>query len=114
MRVYLMHAGYPYVDETIALLHAHPQVYADVAVINWVLPREEFHRYLRRLVQAGFLDRLMFGSDQMIWPDAIGKAIESIESAEFLSEAQRRDIFYNNAARFLGLSDEEIARHHGR
>jgi len=114
MRVYIMHAGYPYLDETIALLHAHPQVYADVAVINWVLPRDEFHRYLRRLVQAGFLDRLMFGSDQMIWPDAIGKAIESIESAEFLSEAQRRDIFYNNAARFLSLSDEKIARHHAR
>jgi hypothetical protein len=113
MRVYIMHAGYPYADETIALLHAHPQVYADVAIINWVLPREEFHRYLRRLLQAGFLDRLMFGSDQMIWPDAIGKAIESIESAEFLSAAQRRDIFYNNAARFLRLSDEEIARHHG-
>jgi len=53
------------------------------------------------------------GSDQMIWPDAIGKAIESIESAEFLSAAQQRDIFYNNAARFLRLSDEEIARHHG-
>lgn len=114
MRVYIMHAGYPYADETIALLHAHPQVYADVAIINWVLPSEEFHRYLRRLVQAGFLERLMFGSDQMIWPDAIGKAIENIESAEFLSEAQRRDVFYNNAARFLRLSDEEIARHHGR
>ena len=114
LRVYIMHAGYPFIDETIALLHAHPQVYADVAVINWILPREEFHRYLRRLVQAGFLDRLMFGSDQMIWPDAIGDAIESIESAEFLSEAQQRDVFYNNAARFLRLSDEEIARHHGR
>jgi uncharacterized protein len=114
MRVYIMHAGYPYVDEAIAVLHAHPQVYADLAVINWVLPREEFHRYLRRLAQAGFLDRLMFGSDQMIWPEAIGRAIEAIESAGFLSEEEKRDIFYNNAARFLRLSEEEIARHHGR
>lgn len=112
MRVYIMHAGYPYVDETIALLHAHPQVYADLAIINWVLPREEFHRYLRRLVQAGFLERLMFGSDQMIWPDAIGMAIDAIESAEFLTEEQKRDIFYYNAARFLRLSEEEVARHH--
>jgi predicted TIM-barrel fold metal-dependent hydrolase len=43
----------------------------------------------------------MFGSDQMIWPDAIGLAINGIESAGFLSEAQKRDIFYDNAARFL-------------
>lgn len=113
-RVYLMHAGYPFIDETIALLHAHPQVYVDLAVINWVIPRAEFHEYLRRLVQAGFSDRLMFGSDQMVWPEVIGMAVEGIESAEFLSEDQKRDIFYNNAARFLRLSDEEIARDHGR
>ena len=40
-------------------------------------------------------------------------AIESIESADFLTEAQQRDIFYNNAARFLRLSDEEVAKDHG-
>jgi uncharacterized protein len=28
--------------------------------------------------------------------------------------AQKRDIFYSNAARFLRLSSEEIAKHHGR
>ena len=32
----------------------------------------------------------------------------------FLTAAQKRDIFYNNAARFLRLSDAQIARHHGR
>jgi uncharacterized protein len=54
----------------------------------------------------------MFGSDQMFWPDAIGEAIQSIEQAPFLSEAQKRDILYNNAARFLRLSDAVIAKHH--
>lgn len=29
--------------------------------------------------------------------------VDAIESADFLSEEQRRDIFYNNAARFLRL-----------
>ena len=32
----------------------HPQVYVDVAVIDFVLPRVEFHRYLQRIVEAGF------------------------------------------------------------
>lgn len=113
MRVYVMHAGWPMLDQMIALLYAHPQVYVDVGIINWLLRRAEFHRYLRRLVEAGFEKRIMFGSDQVFWPDAIPIAIEAIESADFLTAQQKRDIFYNNAARFLRLSQEEIAAHHG-
>ena len=112
LRVYVMHAGWPMLDDTIALLYTHPQVYLGVGVISYVLPRAEFHRYLRRIVEAGFGNRIMFGSDQMVWPETIRVAIESIESADFLSEQQKRDILYNNAARFLRLSEEEIARHH--
>ena len=103
LRLYVMHAGWPMLDQMIALLWAHPQVYVDVAVINWALPRAEFHSYLRRLVEAGFGQRIMFGSDQMVWTDAIGRAVEGIESAAFLTEQQKRDIFYNNAAKFLRL-----------
>jgi predicted TIM-barrel fold metal-dependent hydrolase len=113
LRVYMMHAGWPMIDETIAVMHAHPQLYADLAVINWYVPRPEFHAYLRRLVDAGLGKRLMFGSDQMVWPEAIGLAVEGLESASFLTDEQKRDIFYNNAARFLRLSEEEIAEHHG-
>ena len=86
----------------------------DVSTITWLIPRAAFHDYLRRLVLAGFADRIMFGSDQMSWPETIELAVQGIESAEFLSSEQKRDIFYNNAARFLRLSEEEIARHHGR
>jgi len=49
----------------------------------------------------------MFGSDQMVWPEAIGMAIDGIESATFLSKEQKRDIFYNNAVRFLRLNETE-------
>jgi predicted TIM-barrel fold metal-dependent hydrolase len=103
LRVYIMHAGWPYLQETLALMYMYPQVYADVAVINWILPREEFHYYLQALVRAGFGKRIMFGSDQMIWPESIGMAIEGVDSAKFLTADQKRDIFYNNAARFLKL-----------
>jgi predicted TIM-barrel fold metal-dependent hydrolase len=106
LRVYLMHAGYPYLQETKAIMHMYPQVYADLAAIDWLRPREEFHEYLRALVRAGFGKRLMFGSDQMVWPEGIGLAIEGIESAAFLTEEQKRDIFYNNAVRFLRLDEK--------
>ena len=106
LRVYLMHGGAPYLQETKAILSVYPQVYVDLATINWVLPRDEFHRYLRELVCAGFGKRLLFGSDQMVWPEAIGMAVEGIESATFLTQEEKQDIFYNNAVRFLRLEEK--------
>jgi predicted TIM-barrel fold metal-dependent hydrolase len=110
LRVYLMHAGFPYMQETIAIMHMYPQVYADLGVLDWARPREEFHEYLRTLIRSGFGKRLMFGSDQMVWPEAIGMAVEGIESAAFLTADQKRDIFYNNAVRFFRLDEKRVAR----
>jgi predicted TIM-barrel fold metal-dependent hydrolase len=110
MRIYIMHGGWPFLDEMIGLLYAHPQVYIDVAVINWVLPRKEFHQYLRRIVEAGYGDRIMYGSDQMQWPQSIKVSVENILTADFLTRAQKEDILYNNASRFLRLSAEEIRK----
>lgn len=114
MRVYVMHAGMPMVDEMIMLLNAHPQVFVDISADNWGVPRKEFHFILKRLVDAGYAKRIMFGSDQMVWPQTIEVAIDAITGADFLTEVQKRDILYNNAARFLRLSKEQIDRHHGR
>jgi hypothetical protein len=114
LRVYAMHAGSPLVDEMISMLYTHPQLYVDIAGNDWSFPRKEFHRFLRRLVEAGYGKRILFGSDQMIWPRTIEVAIETIETADFLTPEQKRDIFYNNAARFLRLSDGESAKHCGK
>lgn len=103
LRIYVMHAGWPMLDEMVHLMWSHSKVYVDTGVIDWVIPRKEFHTYLRRLVEAGFGKRIMFGSDQMNWPEALPLAIEVIETADFLSQEQKRDILYNNAVRFLRL-----------
>lgn len=112
LRVYIMHAGYPLIDDLRALMFNYPHVYVDIASIDYTEPRAAFYAYLRELVEAGYGDRIMFGSDQMIWPGVIEPAIAAIEDAPFLTPEQKRDILYNNAARFLRLSEEEIARHH--
>jgi predicted TIM-barrel fold metal-dependent hydrolase len=114
LRVYIMHAGFPMLDDLLAVLYTHPQVHVDVGVIVFTQPRAAFYRYLRGIVEAGFAKRVMFGSDQMVWPGVIERSIAVIEEARFLSEAAKRDILYHNAARFLRLGEEEIARHHKR
>ncbi len=105
LRVYVMHAGWPMLDDMVAMLYAYPNLYVDIAVIDWYIPKAEFYSYLKRLVDAGFSNRIMFGSDQMQWPQSIGAAIETVESADFLTSQQKRDIFYNNAVRFFRLEN---------
>jgi predicted TIM-barrel fold metal-dependent hydrolase len=103
LRVWVMHAGWPLGDRMVGLLSSFPQVYVDVAGLSSFIPHPEFHAYLRRLVDAGFGRNIMYGSDQALWPAAIPLSIEAIESAEFLSREQKRDILCANAARFLRL-----------
>jgi predicted TIM-barrel fold metal-dependent hydrolase len=110
LRIYVMHFGSPFVDNMIALLYSYPQVYVDIAQNDSGFPRKHFYSQLRRLVDAGFGKRILFGSDQMIWPQTIDLAIGTVQSADFLAEAQKRDIFYNNAVRFLRLDQQDQAR----
>lgn len=112
LKAFLAHAGWPYISETIAMMYIYPELYVDIGVIAWSLPKNAFYSALKELMDAGFGKRIMFGSDQMIWPGAITIAVETVNEAPFLSENERRDIFYNNAARFLELSEEQITKHH--
>lgn len=81
LRIYVMHAGWPTIDHMIALMYEYPQVHVDTVVIDYTQPRRAFRRYLKRLVDAGYGERIMFGLDQMVWPGAIGPAIASIQTA---------------------------------
>src|SRR5262249_14056452 len=108
-----MHVGWPSLEETIAILFHYPQVYTDLGAIDWLLPRAEFHGYLGALTRAGFGKRIMFGSDQMFWPEAIGMAVEAVDSAKFLTASEKRDIFYGNAVRFFRLGEGQQTKRRG-
>jgi uncharacterized protein len=107
LRIFVENTGYPYRDEMIAMMYQYPQLYGDLSTITWIIPRSAFYDYLKQLIEAGLGKRLMFGSDQMRWPEMIGKAIESIEEANFLTAEQKRDLLYNNAARFLQMDTKK-------
>ena len=103
LRVQVMHAGYPMIDNMLTLLQANSHVYVDVAGLIWSYPLKEVNRYIERLVEAGFEDRVMFGTDQVLWPKLMPYSISIIQNADYLTPEQKRDILYNNAARFLRL-----------
>lgn len=106
LRIFVENTGYPYLDEMIAMMYQYPQLYGDVSTVTWVIPRTAFYDYLEALVRAGLGKRIMFGSDQMVWPEKIAEGIDAIEQAPFLTNEQKRDILYNNAARFLKMKTD--------
>lgn len=103
LRVYAMHAGWPFGDAMIAMMFAHPHLYVDIGILDYAYPEADFYAYLKRLIEAGMEERIMFGSDNMVWPDAIGVAIERVRRAPFLDDRQKRLILHDNAARFLRI-----------
>lgn len=116
LRVYLMHSGVHKYEDALRLMIMYPRVYSDLGVVLWVheMPKYYGEEFLKLAKKFDLLKRVMFGSDQMVWPQAITMSIDQLNSFDFLTAEEKRDIFYNNAARFLRLSDEEIAAHHGK
>lgn len=110
LRVQVMHAGYPMIDNMLTLLQANSHVYVDVAGLIWSYPLKEVNRYIQRLVEAGFEDRVMFGTDQLQWPKLMGYSIGIIQNADYLTPDEKRDILYNNAVRFLRLNPKPGAK----
>lgn len=106
LRIYMMHAGgEDWPEHGIRLMAYYPQLYVDLGVMLWVEPNTQRYitEFLHNVKQAGYLNRVMFGSDQMIWPGAIQQSIDFLNSLDFLTKEEKGDIFYNNAARFLKL-----------
>jgi predicted TIM-barrel fold metal-dependent hydrolase len=108
LRVWVQHAGYPFTDELIAVMGWNAYVFLDLSGFIWSYPLEEIHATIKRLVQAGFGKRIMYGTDFIFWPRMIEASIGVIENASYLTEEQKRDILYNNAARFLRIDEIEL------
>ena len=107
LRIYIMHAGEDWYEHALRLMAYYPQLYVDIAVLLWVEPLDQRYAtaFLKAAKQAGYLNRVMFGSDQMRWPYAIEKSIRFLNSLTFLSKQDKENIFYNNAAKFLRLKE---------
>jgi hypothetical protein len=103
VRVVVVHSGWPLADEMVFMLYQHPQVYAEVGLLqttDW-FPRKEYYAFLGRLVDAGFANRILFGSDA-----SLEEGINAILEADFLTAAEKQDILCHNAARFLRLPED--------
>ena len=107
LKVYLMHAGENFYENTLRMMDGYPNLYADLGVEMWLHPitKDFAVKFLKSAKDYGFLDRVMFGSDQMVWPEAITSSITFLAALDFLTKEEKQKIFYDNAKRFLGIKE---------
>ncbi|SDL75887.1 Amidohydrolase [Daejeonella rubra] len=102
LKVWIMHAGAPYLKGTLEILRDYPQVYADISVLANpdIFKKPDFNAYMKSLIDSGFEDRLMFGSDN----GDLDKIINSVNELDFLTVEQKEKIFFKNAETFFGVN----------
>lgn len=107
LKLYLMHAGENFYEYTLRMMDGYPNLYADLGVEMWLHPmtKDFAVKFLKSAKQYGFLDRVLFGSDQMVWPEAITSSINFLQSLDFLSKDEKQKIFYLNAKKFLDIKE---------
>jgi predicted TIM-barrel fold metal-dependent hydrolase len=107
LKLYLMHAGENFYENTLRMMDGYPNLYADLGVELWLHPLTKDYgtKFLKLAKEYGVLDRVMFGSDQMIWPEAITSSINFLNSMDFLTAAEKKMILYSNAKKFLGIKN---------
>ena len=97
------HMGEGQHDELIEVMLEHENIYADISVVNWV-SQDLCDTALKMLKEKGLLKRVLYGSDQMIFPELVSRSVMFVEGAG-LSDEEKHAVFWGNAARILGISD---------
>jgi len=107
LKVYLMHAGENFYENTLRMMDGYPNLYADLGVEMWLHPmtKDFAVKFLKSAKEYGILDRVMFGSDQMVWPEAITSSINFLNALDFLTKEEKQKIFYDNAKKFLDIKE---------
>lgn len=103
LRVYVMHSGAPFFDNIVALMQVYPQLYAGTGVLQAIMSEADYGAFLERMVDAGLGKRIMYGTDQMIWPGMIERSLNVVGRTKALTPEQKQDFLYNNAARFFRI-----------
>jgi predicted TIM-barrel fold metal-dependent hydrolase len=105
LKIVIAHMGWPFYDHALYMLFTYENVYLDTATVNWILEKQLFNRMLEEAVDTVGSDRILFGTDQMVWPQMITPTVESIRDVPLLSDQDKRNILGENARRMLKIAD---------
>ena len=103
LNICLAHVGWPWVQETAALLIKYPNLYTNTALMSFDGPQQLYHKVFQEdmgtyWLEHNIADKVMFGSDTpRIRPVRSKRGLDSLG----LSTETLEKIYYKNALRFL-------------
>ena len=50
-------------------------------------------------------DKILFGTLQMAWPEAIGRSVKTIQEADYLTAEDKHAILWGNAANLFEIEE---------
>jgi predicted TIM-barrel fold metal-dependent hydrolase len=105
VKIILVHSGgkVDFYDEVIEFARKHETAYLDFSGDCFYPPI--FKKVLNKIGNG----RSLFGTDMPMMD--VRYHIANVLAAD-ISDSDKEDIFYNNAAKFLKLSEEQISKHH--
>lgn len=108
INICLAHFGWPWVQETAALLIKYPNLYANTAMVNFDGPYQLFQKVFKQDMGEYWLDhnladKVMFGSGSpRIRPVRSKRGMDALD----LNADTREKIYRLNAIRFFGLEED--------
>ena len=104
LKIVVCHMGAFDYQQTIALMKRYKNVYTDNSGTNSTpLPPGACRLTLEAFRDAGLLDRVMFGSDQMVYPGLVSVAVTNTKAAG-LTDDELRKVLWSNAATLFRVS----------
>ena len=112
LRIVIAHGGWPWVDETYAIMFKHPNVYTDTSDWCGFMTRDSLARALATAKHLGLLNRVLWGSDYPLFSPArdldLFRSLPAYTAQHDLQPVLTDDdiqaILGNNAAHLLGLA----------
>ncbi len=89
LRIYIMHSGEDWYEHALRLMAYYPQLYSDLGAMLWVEPLDQHYatEFLKAAKQSGYLNRVMFGTDQMKWTYANWKSYSFFKQSSLFDNA---------------------------
>ena len=103
LRVQVMHAGYPMIDNMLTLLPANSACVCRRGGADLELSHQGSESLHRTSGRCRIRRPRNVWYRPATWPKLMAYSISIIQNADYLTPQQKRDILYNNDARFLRL-----------
>lgn len=103
LKVVMAHMSFPFTEQAAYMLHTHSNVYMDIGVVNWYLGRTGFQRLLKQVIDLVGAGKILFGTDQMSFPQMMPVGLSAITEAPYLNDEDKQRILWENARQLLRL-----------